>query len=55
MKCISQGVAPSRRPSTTSPQSAAPVMTPFFFDGSAPFKAKEGFSCGGPWGSPAPV
>ena len=39
MKCITQGVAPSHRPSATTPQSAAPVMTPFFFHGSAPFKA----------------
>ena len=39
MKRISQGVAPSHRPSATSPQSAAPVMTPSFFDGSVPFQA----------------
>lgn len=39
MKRIRQGEAPSHIPSATSPQSAAPVMTPSFFDGSAPSQA----------------
>ena len=36
MKRISQGGEPSHGPSATLPQSAASLMTPSFFDDSAP-------------------